>query len=80
MKDFIIIKDHCPYCPKIMIAKVLSGAKMDLLDARSGSLRIKALQGQIRIARENIPIGEIKGHLINYSRDIYYMIRLFGGL
>jgi len=80
MKDFIIVKDHCPYCPKIMISKVLSGAKIDLLDARSGSLRIKALQRQVRIARENIPIGQIKRHLINYSRDIRYMVKLFGGL
>ncbi len=79
MKDFIMIKDHCSYCPKIMIAKVLSGARIDLLDVRSGSLRIKALQKQINIAKENIPIGKFMGHLINFARDIFSMFRFFGG-
>jgi len=78
MRDFIIIKDHCPFCPKIEVAKVLSSIDIDLVDIRSGDPRIRALSQQIgRLTRERIPIGVVKGHLINSTRDFYWMVRLF---
>jgi len=73
----VIIKDHCPFCPKFMVAKVLSGADIDMVDVRSGDPRIHALSRQIgRLTRERIPIGVIKGHLINLTRDFYWMMRM----
>ena len=77
MRDFVIIKDHCPFCPKFMVAKVLTGADIDIIDIRSGDPRIHAMSQQLgKLTRENLPIGVIKGHLINFARDFYWMVRL----
>ena len=77
MRDFVIIKDHCPFCPKWEVVKVLTGADIDLIDVRSGDPRIHALSSQIgRLTRERIPIGVVKGHLVNLTRDFYWMMRM----
>ena len=79
VKDFIVIKDFdCPWCSRIEIATVLAeNTNVDLLFATSGDPRVRELSNQIEVTYEALPIGIYKDKLINFSRDILFMMRLF---
>ncbi|HDH44850.1 MAG TPA: hypothetical protein ENG66_05605 [Thermococcus sp.] len=77
MKDFVIVRLGCPFCGRWEIAKVLTQADIDLVDARSGDPRVKVMEFSIgKLTKENIPIGVVKGHVVNYVRDLTFMCHL----
>ena len=80
VKDFIITKEFCDFCPNWEIAKVLTQADIEIIDVNSGDPRVKSLEKQLgALTTENLPNGIIKGHFVNFARNSIFMYILLGG-
>ena len=78
MRNFIITKIICNYCPNWKIAKVLARRfDIELVHVHSGDPRIKLFEP---ISYEKIPMGIIYDRIVGSSLSITFMISFLKNL
>lgn len=80
VRDFIVVEDMCQFCARIKIAWALSMTKdFDIVDIFSGDTRTKIVDNIYGGRDIYVPVGIVNNTLIHGSRDVFFMIKLFGG-
>jgi hypothetical protein len=83
VKDFVILTDKpseaCTFCLTVLQAIRLNNADIDIVWYGEGDEREKLISSLLgeKLRPDHCPVGILKGHLFNASRDILYMIEFF---
>lgn len=80
VKDFIVVRDLCEFCSRIKLAWALAlDSDIDLIDVNSGDPRKKMIENLYGTENIYVPTGIVKNTILHSSRDVFSMLKFFGG-